>query len=80
MGQDQRTTRIIEIAQDCFLQRGFDATTIEEIAHLAGYNKRTLYHYFKDKEKELFLAVALNGLKLFNEKLKGIHLSNRRSY
>jgi AcrR family transcriptional regulator len=67
--KDQRTTRIIEIAQELFFTNGFDATTIDEIAHLAGYNKRTLYHYFKDKE-ELFLAVALNGLKLFNEKLK----------
>ncbi len=64
----QKLDRIIEIAQEVFFQKGYETTTIDEIAQLAGYNKRTLYHYFKDKE-ELFLAVVLKGLKLFNEKL-----------
>ncbi|MEW6526606.1 MAG: TetR/AcrR family transcriptional regulator [Spirochaetota bacterium] len=67
--KDQKVNRFIQIAQGIFFQKGYDTTTIDEVAQLAGYNKRTLYHYFKDKE-ELFLAVVLDGLKLFNKKLQ----------
>lgn len=64
--KEQKILRIVHIAQDIFFSKGYDAATIEEIARLVGYNKRTLYHYFRDKE-ELFLAVALHGLKVFNK-------------
>ncbi|MGB4269424.1 MAG: TetR/AcrR family transcriptional regulator [Spirochaetota bacterium] len=67
--KEQKVNRFIQIAQGIFFQKGYDTTTIDEVAQLAGYNKRTLYHYFKDKE-ELFLAVVLDGLKLFNKKLQ----------
>ncbi len=67
--KEQKVNRFIQIAKGIFFQKGYDTTTIDEVAKLAGYNKRTLYHYFKDKE-ELFLAVVLDGLKLFNEKLQ----------
>ncbi|NMB63232.1 MAG: TetR/AcrR family transcriptional regulator, partial [Spirochaetes bacterium] len=67
--KEQKVNRFIQIAQGIFFQKGYDTTTIDEVAQRAGYNKRTLYHYFKDKE-ELFLAVVLDALKLFNKKLK----------
>ena len=57
----QRKTRIIDIAEDVFHQNGFDAATFPAIADAAGYNRRTLYLYFRDKE-ELFLAVVLRSL------------------
>lgn len=67
--KEQKISRFIQIAQGIFFQKGYDTATIDEVAQRAGYNKRTLYHYFKDKE-ELFLAVVLDGLKLFNKKLQ----------
>ncbi len=67
--KEQRQNRIIDIAENIFFEKGVDGTTIEEIAHAAGYNKRTLYLYFNDKE-EIFLAVVLRALKLFNEMLQ----------
>lgn len=66
--KEKKAARIIEIARNVFFEMGYDAATIDEIARLAGYNKRTLYYYFRDKE-ELFLAVVLEALRLFNEKL-----------
>ena len=66
--KEQRQNRIIDIAENIFFEKGVDGTTIEEIAQAAGYNKRTLYLYFKDKE-EIFLAVVLRALKLFNQML-----------
>ena len=59
----QREKRIIDIAQEVFVSRGYEQTTIPSIADAAGYNKRTIYLYFKDKE-EIFLAVVLRCLEL----------------
>ena len=59
--QQQRSNRIIDKAQAVFFERGYEKTTVPAIADAAGYNKRTLYLYFRDKE-EIFLAVALRGL------------------
>ena len=59
----QREKRIIDIAQEVFVSRGYERTTIPAIADAAGYNKRTIYLYFKDKE-EIFLAVVLRCLQL----------------
>jgi AcrR family transcriptional regulator len=59
--QQQRSNRIVDKAQAVFFENGYDNTTLPAIADAAGYNKRTLYLYFKDKE-EIFLAVVLRGL------------------
>ncbi len=57
----QRENRIIDMAQDIFFKNGYEFTTIIEIAKASGYNKRSIYLYFKDKE-DIFLAVVLRGL------------------
>ena len=59
--QRQRRNRIVDKAQAVFFENGYDKTTLPAIADASGYNKRTLYLYFKDKA-ELFLAVVLRGL------------------
>src|SRR5215813_6475093 len=48
--------QIIDGACEVFLERGFDAASMGEIARKAGVSKGTLYVYFKSKE-ELFEAV-----------------------
>lgn len=59
--QEQRRKRIVDMAEAVFFENGYDGATLPAIAEAAGYNKRTLYLYFKDKE-DLFLAVVLRGL------------------
>jgi AcrR family transcriptional regulator len=59
--QQQRSNRIVDKAQAVFFENGYENTTLPAIADAAGYNKRTLYLYFRDKE-EIFLAVVLRGL------------------
>jgi len=49
--------QIIEGAQRVFLENGFDAASMNEIARAAGVSKGTLYVYFKSKE-ELFAAIV----------------------
>jgi AcrR family transcriptional regulator len=49
--------QIVEGARKVFLERGFDAASMGEIARVAGVSKGTLYVYFKDKG-ELFEAIV----------------------
>jgi len=61
--KNQRKERIINIAKKVFHRRGFDGTTLSTVAEAAGYNRRTLYLYFRDKE-DLYLAVAQRALNI----------------
>lgn len=53
----ERATRrqeIIAAAEELFAARGFENTTMEEIAEKAEFGKPTLYSYFKSKDEILF--------------------------
>ena len=52
----QLRERILDVATELFLQRGFGATSIEAVAQRARISKRTFYHRYEDKA-ELFGAV-----------------------
>src|ERR1700730_5251623 len=49
--------QIIEGARQVFMQQGFDAASMGEIARVAGVSKGTLYVYFENKE-QLFEAIV----------------------
>ena len=55
--KDSRPGEILEAALDCFAERGFAATRLEDVAARAGVTKGTAYLYFKNKQ-ELFKAVV----------------------
>jgi len=59
--KDDRPTEIMAAALDCFKERGFSATRLDEIASRAGVTKGTLYIYFRSKE-DIFKAVVQNFL------------------
>ncbi|WP_162463329.1 TetR/AcrR family transcriptional regulator [Paenibacillus psychroresistens] len=48
---------IISAAIKCFAQKGFHATSIQEIVDTAGIAKGSVYSYFKSKEDLLFVAI-----------------------
>jgi AcrR family transcriptional regulator len=55
--KEARPGELLEAALDCFAERGFAATRLEDVAARAGVTKGTAYLYFKNKE-ELFEAVV----------------------
>ena len=50
-GRSQATTHseLSQIALQLFIERGFDQTTVDEIAKAAGVGRRTLFRYFQTK-------------------------------
>lgn len=48
--------RLLLAASECFAEKGYQTTTIREIASNAGVTLGALYHHFKDK-KELLMTV-----------------------
>lgn len=55
----QRRQQLIDVSRGVFAERGFDATSLEEIAERAGVSRPILYSHFGDKQG-LFEAVV-NG-------------------
>ncbi len=55
--KDARPEEIIAAALDLFVERGFAATRLDDVAARAGVSKGTLYLYFENKE-DLFKAVV----------------------
>ncbi len=55
--KEDRPGEILNAALECFADRGFAATRLDDIAKLAGVTKGTLYLYFPSKE-EIFKSVV----------------------
>jgi AcrR family transcriptional regulator len=55
--KEARPSEIVAAALDVFVERGFAAARVEEVAHRAGITKGTLYLYF-DSKAALFKAVV----------------------
>ncbi len=59
--KEARPAELTAAALDLFVEKGFAATRLDEVAARAGVSKGTLYLYFDSKE-ELFKAVVREGL------------------
>ena len=55
---------LVEVAADAFLDRGYDATSMEDLSRAAGITKSSFYHHVSGKEALLRGALdrALDGL------------------
>lgn len=68
----QRRHQLIEVARGLFSERGFDSTSVEEIAQRAGVSKPVVYEHFGgkeglyavvvDREMETLLAMITSSL------------------
>jgi AcrR family transcriptional regulator len=52
-----RRAQVLEAALACFIERGYTASTMEDIRHASGVSIGSIYHHFGSKEE---LAVALH--------------------
>ncbi len=59
--EEARPGELLEAALDLFVERGFAATRVDDVAARAGVSKGTLFLYFPSKE-ELFKAVVRENI------------------
>lgn len=57
----QTLQRITDAGLSLFIEKGYEATTLDEIAARAGISRRTFFYYFKSKDEILLSAQAGMG-------------------
>ena len=61
--------KIFETSMKLFAEKGYDATSIEEITATVGVAKGTLYYHFASKE-EIFNFLVVEGMKLLKNSIE----------
>ena len=66
----ERRTQLLDVALDVFADRGFHATSMNDVAEAAGVTKPVLYQHFRSK-RELYLELLSEvGARLQDEIMK----------
>jgi AcrR family transcriptional regulator len=68
-GGPQTRARISEVATRLFLERGFDAVTVAEVAREAGVSSVTVFNHFPRKE-DLLLDRAVDAIELLRSAVR----------
>ena len=66
----KKRKRLIESAYNCFLEKGFEKTTIGDITEGAGVAKGTFYLYFKDKTQIQNVVTLYKSYRVIQQSLK----------
>src|SRR5512145_1680732 len=69
--QSRRRKEIFHASVHLFLSKGFNETSMREIAKAAGIGKSTLYDYFPSKD-DILLSFVEDELQTLTEKMKEI--------
>jgi AcrR family transcriptional regulator len=64
-------SKILDAAKELFIERGFESTSIRNIAERIEYSPTTIYLYFKDKD-DIFFALHQEGFVLLNQYFKSL--------
>jgi AcrR family transcriptional regulator len=54
-------SELVEAAQALFVERGYDSTTVDDIAAAAGLSRRSFFRYFSSKEELVLGKFDLSG-------------------
>src|ERR1700744_1881054 len=60
--QPDAPQRVARAALELFAERGYENTTVIDIAQRAGLTKSTFFRHFQDKREVLFGDGSMNGL------------------
>lgn len=66
--KDDRARQLLDLAEDLFIQHGYEAVTLEDVARLAGVTRPVVYEHYGSKEG-LFLACAKRAREDFEHEM-----------
>lgn len=64
--KEELKVKILQAAKELFMQKGFEDTSIRNIAEKIEYSPTTIYLYFKDKD-DIFFALHKEGFTILNQ-------------
>ncbi len=67
--RNRRRQEILEAAAKIFADKGFEKTTLNEIAAAAEFGKGTLYLYFSNKE-DIFVSIFEEGKRVLHKRMQ----------
>ncbi|MFC2088738.1 TetR/AcrR family transcriptional regulator [Calditrichota bacterium] len=67
--KEQRRNEILNAAEKVFFSKGFNQSTMDEVAETAELSKGTLYLYFKNKE-DLYFAITYRSMTILRSMFK----------
>ena len=70
---------ILEKAHELFVEKGYERSSMREIAEKVGISKAALYHHFKNKEDILFTLCVEAG-EIINEDMRQAILKSETQY
>jgi len=74
--KEELKAKILQAAKALFMQKGFEDTSIRNIAEKIEYSPTTIYLYFKDKD-DIFFELHKEGFILLNQYFRPLsHVSN----
>ena len=59
---DIQKEKILEVAQDLFVKKGFEATTTREISRSVNISDGSLYYYFPEGKKQILDLIVQKGM------------------
>jgi AcrR family transcriptional regulator len=71
----KKQTKILQVASEMFLERGYDAVSLDDIVEKVGGSKSTLYSYYGGKEG-LFAAIVHQGCRTVLGRLLELDVSD----
>ena len=74
--QSEHRKKITAAAEQLFMEKGIENTTMSDIARMSGYSKATMYVYFKDKEELIGVLVLESMQKLYDYIKSALECSN----
>ena len=78
--RNERISKILIASLYLFANKGYDATTLDEIAKVAGCSHGLLYHYFKDKYNLYNYLINEVAFPLANEKITKVDRSQKAKF
>src|SRR5690606_36685057 len=67
MSRAERDRQMLDVAEEVFAERGYQGTSMDEIAERCGVSKPMLYEYFGSKDGLLEAGVGRSKAQLFDD-------------
>lgn len=76
---EETKEKILKFATECFSEKGYDATSVDEICKRAGISKGGFFHHFPTKQA-LFMEILNNWLSNLDKEIDRIILESSNIY